>query len=90
MQVTIAATTLAGSSANRLLALRLVDVANAALDLGGQTYAASGSVVTLPPGVQQTTFYVRRVAPGAATIRLIVQDACGDWSTFVGMGVSAP
>ena len=87
IQVTISTTSNPGGSPNLLQVLRFPSLTGALVDLNGQTYAASNSVVTLSPEVQQTTFFVRRV-PGAsaATAQMIIRDRCGDWSTFVGLG----
>jgi hypothetical protein len=46
--------------------------------------------LSLPAGLQQFTFYVRRALPGqATTVFLKVQDGCGWWETFVGGGAGA-
>ena len=52
---------------------------------GQATMSASGpiSFTTAPT---EYTFFVRRAAPGAATVPLVVTDGCGAWPTFVGMG----
>jgi hypothetical protein len=51
---------------------------------------APGQTVSLPPGTQQVALVVQRQASGqAATVHLIVQDACGDWPTLVGGGPNA-
>jgi hypothetical protein len=47
--------------------------------------------VTIPSGTQETTFTVQRTAAGqAATVPFTVVDACGNWPTFVGLGVGVP
>ena len=46
--------------------------------------------VTLPAGVSQLPFAVRRATPGVATtVNLLVTDGCGQWPTFVGGGPTA-
>jgi hypothetical protein len=88
IQVTISSTSNPGGNApNRLQSLRFQTLNGALVDLNGQTYAANNSVATFSPEVEQTTFFVRRT-PGAsaATVQVVVQDRCGDWSTFVGLG----
>jgi hypothetical protein len=55
---------------------------------GGQTGVPGNFTIT--PGQTQTTFFVQRSAPGAATVRLNVVDGCGAWPTFVGMGANVP
>jgi CSLREA domain-containing protein len=87
---TIAATTPPISSPNRLRALRFGRVANATIDVAGQTGIGSGQSVTLPDGPAQTSMIVHRGPNGdAATVELVVVDDCGDWSTLVGGGRDA-
>jgi thermitase len=45
---------------------------------------------SITPGQTQTTFTVQRSAPGAATAPFTVVDGCGNWPTFVGLGVNVP
>ena len=90
IQVTISATSNDGGAPNLLQALRFQTLNGALVDLNGQTYAASNSVATFSPEVQQTTFFVRRApGAGAATAQIVVRDRCGEWPTFVGLGPAA-
>jgi hypothetical protein len=44
---------------------------------------------TAPAGVTQQAFIVRRLAPNQAVmVPLVIRDGCGDWTTFVGAGLS--
>jgi len=64
---------------------------NALIDVpGGPTGQTGSFTVNLPAGTQQTQFTVRRATAGqATTVPLVVTDACGPWSTFVGGGAGA-
>jgi hypothetical protein len=62
---------------------------NGVIDIGGQVGVPGNFAVSLPSGTQQTSFQVRRVAPGAVTVFLTVNDGCGAWPTFVGGGPNA-
>ncbi len=43
------------------------------------------------PGPASHPFTVNRLAPGAATVLLLVSDGCaGPWETFVGLGANVP
>jgi hypothetical protein len=74
-----------GSGRARLLALKLGVVTNARLDVGAQTSLGSNAVLSFPPETLSTTFVMNRVGDGTtATAQMVVVDACGRWSTFVG------
>src|SRR5262249_35165333 len=90
LQVTVTATSNAGTPNNSLVALRFGAATNALIDVpGGQTGATGNFSRTPPPGTTQTTFVVRRASEGAAaTVNLVVVDRCGDWQTVVGGGTS--
>jgi hypothetical protein len=89
LDVTITAGVGAGAPNNRVRALRFGTPTNARILLNGQSMAA-GARVTLPAGSGSATFVVERIQAGTgATAPLIVEDDCGDWSTFVGGGPSA-
>jgi len=91
LQVTIAAQTSASTPTNALQALRFGAGTGALVDVpGGPTGQAGSFTLSLPPGTQQTTFFVRQATAGAAaTVPLVVVDGCGDWPTVVGGGPSA-
>jgi hypothetical protein len=87
--VTVAAGVGSGAPHNRLRALRFGAAVNASIRLNGQA-VASGTRVPFANGAEQATFVVARTAAGAgATVPLVLEDDCGDWSTFVGGGASA-
>jgi hypothetical protein len=87
LHVTVAASATANA---RLQTLGFGAATNALIDAGGQTGLTGGTTITLPPGTQQTTFTVRRAAPGqVTTVPLTITDSCGAWPTFVGGGPGA-
>jgi serine protease AprX len=91
LRATVAAGTGPGAPSNSLLRIEMGTLANAVLDVPDVGTGLTGGVtVPLPPGTQQTTFYVRRATAGqAATANFVVVDACGAWPTFVGGGPNA-
>ncbi len=59
------------------------------IQLDGQTYSTP-FMVNLAARTSQKTFVIQQPSPGqAVTVPLVVVDACGPWSTFVGGGTSA-
>jgi hypothetical protein len=72
-----------------LNSLQFLSASNALIDAGGVSGATGNFLVTLPAGTQQATFFVRRLASGATTVPLVVNDSCGAWPTFVGGGPTA-
>jgi hypothetical protein len=89
LQVTISTSTNPETPQNEVKRISVGAATNADVEIGSQRGTGNFSV-NLPPGVQQTSFIVRRAAPGqASTVPLIVTDACGDWQTLVGGGANA-
>jgi hypothetical protein len=88
MQATVTTT----GANNGLQSVRFEALNGAIVDVGSQQNQTNPFVVTLPPGQPTTSlqFTVRR-QPGAqaATVRLVVVDGCGEWSTLVGGGPGA-
>src|SRR5262249_33830154 len=83
LHATLTANTSLGTTSNVLTAVRILSAANAEVDnLNGQSGLQGGQVSL--PAVQQTTFDVRRLAPGPFTVQIEVTDACGPWRTLVG------
>jgi hypothetical protein len=71
---------------NLLSNLHFTATTNAVVEINGQSRSGDFSVV---PGQPSVTFIVRRLNPAqAATVAFIAQDACGDWSSFVGGGIN--
>ena len=92
LHVTIGATTTAGATpTNRLIQVRFGEATNALVHVEpSQAMTAGNFIVTLPSNTDRYAFVVHRTNPGAAaTVRLVVVDACGDWPTVVGGGPSA-
>jgi hypothetical protein len=85
-QVVVSARTSPGVPTNQLGSLAFGTATNAFIDVpGGQTGSRGNFTVTLAPGTQQTSFWVRTATSGqAATVPLVVVDNCGSWSTLVG------
>jgi hypothetical protein len=88
MQVDIRATTSPSTSANALYGIVFDRLDNARVEMAGQTPTSQPFTVTLASHPATTSFVVTRVAPGPVTVHLRVQDACGEWPTFVGAGVA--
>lgn len=89
LTVTVTAGVGDGTASNRLRALRFGIPRNATILMGGQPVAA-GARVALPTNATQASFTIQRAQPGTgATVPLVVEDNCGDWTTFAGGGPSA-
>lgn len=90
LEVTVTAGTTSGAPNNRLQAIRFAAVSNGTIDLTGYGRVNPGSTVSVAPNTQQAVFLVQRPTAGApTTVRLVLTDACGEWSTFVGAGAGA-
>jgi N-acetylneuraminic acid mutarotase len=90
LRVTVSVSTNAGTPSNGLVRLDFISGTNAVVDTSTETRRRPRLTLTLPPGSQQTTFFVGRVQPGEAThLDFTVEDQCGSWPTFVGGGPSA-
>jgi hypothetical protein len=75
---------------NELRQVKFNPATNAVVTAGGQT-GPGNFTVPLATGTVELTFTVNRVAGNAAaTVPMVVTDACGDWPTFVGLGVGVP
>jgi hypothetical protein len=86
---TLAVTVSANGANNSVRGLRFEAFANAIVDVGTQRNQSAPFAAAIPAGQEPTSiqFVVRRQAAGRATmVRLVVTDACGEWSTFVGGG----
>ena len=89
LNVTVTAGVGSGAPNNRLHALRFGTPTNATILMNNQS-VAGGTRVALASGPAQAMFTIQRLQAGAgATVRLVVEDDCGDWSTFAGGGPSA-
>jgi hypothetical protein len=90
LEVTVAAGRGAGAADNVLRAVRFESLVNSVVNGNGWGQITSGTTVTISPGTTQATFTMRRATSGAAsTVRLVLTDACGEWTTFVGGGPTA-
>jgi hypothetical protein len=79
----------AGAPNNRPHALRFGTMANARVIVNGQQIP-SGQRVTLAANATAARFLVERIQTDkGATVPLVLEDDCGDWTTFVGGGPSA-
>jgi hypothetical protein len=88
----LAATLSTTGTNNGLRAVRFDTFNGAIVDAGSQANQVTPFAVSIPAGQEPTSlqFVVRRL-PGAqtATVRLVVIDGCGEWSTLVGGGINA-
>ena len=88
LDVTITAGVGPGAPNNSVKALRFNTPSNARILVNGQQ-VAGGSRVTWT-GSDPAKFVVERIQAGVgAMVPLVVEDDCGDWTTFVGGGPSA-
>ena len=85
LSVTVTAT----GQNNQLLSLQFTRTTNAVVDVAGQTGRSGAFTVNLPGTSATSSFVVRRVGTGSATVAVTVTDRCGGWSTFVGGGPGA-
>jgi glucose/arabinose dehydrogenase len=89
LRVTVGTGTNPETPQNEIQRIAVGAATNADVQIGSQR-GTGNFTVSLPAGVQQTGFTVRRSAPGqASTVPLTVTDACGDWQTLVGGGANA-
>jgi uncharacterized protein YkwD len=67
-------------------------IVNATVDVQGQaTGVTAGQTVNLPTSATQAVLTVTRIGAGQAVlVPLVAVDGCGEWPSFVGMGVGAP
>ena len=66
------------------------EVVNGAVDIpNGPAGVGHGYILQPSNATDRVTFHVRRLAPGAVTVPLVVTDECGAWQTFVGGGPHA-
>jgi hypothetical protein len=89
LTATVTVTTSSGTTANGLQRISFDGGSNATVEVPGQPPRAPGFEYA-PESAVPATFTVRRVNPGAFSVRLTVTDACGPWQTFVGAGASLP
>jgi hypothetical protein len=86
LAVSVSATTLPATPTNWLRRIRFEGLDNATVDVRGQNGQNQPFVVELPDRPTQVDFSVTRVSSGPFTARLVVEDDCGEWRTFVGAG----
>lgn len=78
-----------GAPNNRPHAVRFGAPLNARILVSSQE-VAGGTRVVLPTGTTQARFALERIEKDqGATVPLVLEDDCGDWSTFAGGGKSA-
>jgi hypothetical protein len=89
LDVTITPGVGAGAPNNWAHAVRFGATSNARILVNNQL-VAGGTRVTWPTGTTQARFVVERIQTGqGATVPQVLEDDCGDWSTFVGGGPAA-
>jgi uncharacterized repeat protein (TIGR01451 family) len=86
LTVAVLATTPAGTTGNRLRSIRLVATENAIVvtSAGPRTAPFTFDLQEDPP--LGFNFAVQRLTDGPFLVRLVVEDGCGEWPTFVGAG----
>jgi hypothetical protein len=91
LHVTITAGTSAALPNNALQIVRFGTATNARIDVRDGPTGLTGDFTQSPPSNTRTIeFNVSRQQVGASsTVPLVVVDACGEWSTFVGGGPDA-
>jgi len=89
VRVSIASTTTAGASTNRVRAIRFDSAPNARVEVNGQQRTVP-STVTLPDGPTQVDILVSRIGAGAFTANFVVIDDCGERPSFAGGGANVP
>jgi len=91
LKVTVESSSTAGVPDNALKTIRIITLANASVEIGGDTIRQNDVRVELDGGTEEVHFYVQRDANNQAyTATLGITDACGEWQTFVGGGPGAP
>jgi hypothetical protein len=71
---------------NRLVRVTIGSAVNAVVE-AGQPPEPIASSLELTARPTSTTLWVRRLDPNASTtVRLLIDDNCGQWPTFVGGG----
>ena len=79
----------AGAPNNSARALRFGTANNARILVNNQQ-VANGTRIVLPAGTTQAKFSLQRILTDrGATAPVILEDDCGDWSTFAGGGTNA-
>ena len=78
-----------GAPDDRARAVRFGTPLNARILVDGQQ-VAGGTRLALPPATTQARFALERIQTAqGATVPLVLEDDCGDWSTFAGGGKAA-
>ena len=89
---TLRATLATTGNNNGIRAVRFDGFSTAIVDVGDQVNQTGPFTVSIPPGQEPTLlqFFIRR-QPGhsSVTVRLVVIDGCGEWSTKLGGGPNA-
>jgi hypothetical protein len=85
----VTASTLPSTPTNWLRRIRFERLDNAAVDTRDAANQRQPFTLELPERPRNAFFSVTWVSPGPFTVRLVVEDDCGPWQTFVGAGASA-
>jgi len=89
LSVNVSAGTLPVTPTNWLRRIRFERLDNASVAIRGLVNQRQPFVVELPERPRQVGFSVTWGTPGPFTVRMVVEDDCGAWPTFVGAGASA-
>jgi hypothetical protein len=89
MQVSVTSSTNESLAANAIRSIEFDQARGAQVEFPGRPASVTAFSVSLPAGTTQSTFTVRRTAPGAVQVPFTVVDSCGGWRTFVGGGAGS-
>jgi hypothetical protein len=91
LNVTVQVTDAAGVPDNIVQYFRIVALANATVEFGGNELTAPTGMLTLDDGTRRITFAVERIARrNAFSATFEVWDMCGAWQSFAGGGPGQP
>jgi hypothetical protein len=88
LRVTLTTATSASVPTNGLQVVRFAAFSGARVVLLDGTAFTSSRSIPLSPAPTSYQFFVERLGAGGVTVPLTVEDACGEWSTFVGAGAA--
>lgn len=89
LSVVVLANTLPATPSNWLRRIRFERLDNASVDVRTIASQQRPFTIELPDRPRSVGFLVTWATPGPFTARLVVEDDCGEWRTFVGAGANA-
>jgi len=89
-RATISTTTHPDSPTNTIRTLTFGQIRNAVVRVGGVGEAQSGQRMGVPPNqVSLAVTVIRENSFQSAIVPVTIEDACGSWPTFIGIGRSS-